>query len=104
MKKNSSKGRLMLILLNVDIDKSINFIFKNTLDLMRNGISKECYVLETPLIIELADLHFTTFHSSSENYATFNRSILIYNLAIERSPGFGSNKSNYTQHYLYKRY
>jgi hypothetical protein len=35
----------------------------------------------------------TPFHSSSENFATFNRSIL-YNLAMERSPRFGSNISN----------
>ena len=45
-----------------------------------------------PAITRLG-LHFTTFHNSSENIATFTRSIL-YNLVMERSPGFGSNKSN----------
>jgi len=39
------------------------------------------------------DWHFTTFQSSSENNATFTRSI-YYHLALERSPRFGSNKSN----------
>ena len=40
-----------------------------------------------------SDWHFTAFKDSSENYATFTRSI-HYNLVLERSPSFGSNKSN----------
>jgi len=43
--------------------------------------------------ISRSEWPFTPFHSSSENFATFNRSIL-YNLAMERSPRFGSNISN----------
>ena len=40
-----------------------------------------------------SDWHFTAFKDSSENYATFTRSI-HYNLVLERSPSFGSNRSN----------
>jgi len=40
-----------------------------------------------------SDWHFTAFKDSSENFATFTRSI-HYNLVLERSPSFGSNKSN----------
>src|SRR5271156_7185988 len=40
-----------------------------------------------------SDWHFTAYQNSSENYATFNRSI-HYNLVLVRSPGFGSNRSN----------
>ena len=40
-----------------------------------------------------SDWHFTAFQNSSENYATFTRSILN-NLALERSSSFGSNKNN----------
>src|SRR6218665_970013 len=43
------------------------------------------------------DWPFTPFHSSSENYATFTRSI-HYNLAMERSPRFGYNRSNLTRY------
>nr|QCI56452.1 hypothetical protein [Hypsizygus marmoreus] len=35
----------------------------------------------------------TAYQNSSENYATFTRSI-HYNLVLVRSPGFGSNRSN----------
>ena len=38
----------------------------------------------------------TTYQNSSENYATFNRSI-HYNLVLVRSPGFGSNRSTVAQ-------
>jgi len=41
-----------------------------------------------------SDWHFTAFKDSSENYATFTRSI-HYNLVLERSPSFGSNWSNF---------
>jgi hypothetical protein len=44
--------------------------------------------------ITSSDWHFTAFQNSSENFATFNRSI-HYNLVLERSTGFGSNNSNY---------
>jgi len=40
-----------------------------------------------------SDWHFTAYQNSSENYATFTRSI-YYNLVLVRSPGFGSNRSN----------
>jgi len=43
------------------------------------------------------DWPFTPFHSSSENYATFTRSI-HYNLAMERSPRFGYNRSNLSRY------
>ena len=45
-----------------------------------------------PAITSL-DWHFTAFQNSSENIATFTRSI-HYNLVLERSTGFGSNRSN----------
>ena len=45
-----------------------------------------------PAITRL-DWHFTTFQNSSENYATFTRSI-HYNLVLERSSSFGSNRNN----------
>ena len=45
-----------------------------------------------PAITRL-DWHFTTFQNSSENYATFTRSIR-YNLVLERSSSFGSNRNN----------
>ena|ERR1700742_799056 len=44
--------------------------------------------------ITSSDWHFTAFQNSSENSATFNRSI-HYNLVLERSTDFGSNNSNY---------
>lgn len=44
--------------------------------------------------ITSSDWHFTAFQNSSENFATFNRSI-HYNLVLERSTDFGSNNSNY---------
>jgi hypothetical protein len=40
-----------------------------------------------------SDWHFTAFQNSSENFATFTRSILL-NLALERSSSFGSNRNN----------
>lgn len=40
-----------------------------------------------------SDWHFTASQNSSENYATFTRSI-HYNLVLGRSPSFGSNRSN----------
>jgi len=43
--------------------------------------------------ITRSDWYFAAFKDSSENYATFTRSI-HYNLDLERSPGFGSNRSN----------
>jgi len=43
--------------------------------------------------ITRSDWYFAAFQNSSENYATFTRSI-HYNLVLERSPGFGSNRSN----------
>ena len=43
--------------------------------------------------ITRSDWHFTAFQDSSENYATFTRSI-HYNLVLKRSPSFGSNRSN----------
>ena len=43
--------------------------------------------------ITRSDWYFAAFKDSSENYATFTRSI-HYNLVLERSPGFGSNRSN----------
>ena len=39
------------------------------------------------------DQHFTAYHISSENFATFTRPTL-YSLDVVRSPGFGSNMSN----------
>lgn len=42
------------------------------------------------------DWHFTPFHSSSQNTATFIRSVHL-NLAIKRSSGFGSNLKYLTQ-------
>jgi len=47
------------------------------------------------------DWPFTPFHSSSENYATFTRSI-HYNLAMERSPRFGYNRSNLSRYCFIK--
>jgi len=43
--------------------------------------------------ITRSDWHFTAFQNSSENNATFTRSI-HYNLVLKRSPRFGSNRSN----------
>ena len=40
-----------------------------------------------------SDWHFTAFQNSSENTATFTRSIRI-NLVLERSSSFGSNRNN----------
>jgi len=55
--------------------------------------------------ITRSDWHFTAFQNSSENNATFNRSI-HYNLVLKRSPRFGSNRSNlsitiFIQYYAY---
>jgi len=41
-----------------------------------------------------------TYHNSSENIATFTRSV-HYNLIMARSPHFGSNSSNLTRFYSY---
>src|SRR5882762_2711900 len=42
--------------------------------------------------ITSSDWHFTAFQNSSENYATFNRSI-HYNLVLERSTGFHGDQN-----------
>ena len=44
-----------------------------------------------------------TYHNSSENIATFTRSV-HYNLIMARSPHFGSNISNLTRFYVYTIY
>jgi hypothetical protein len=57
----------------VDIDKTINFIFKNILDLMRQGINEDGAVLETTLIIELAYryLRFVKFNTISKKWKNY---------------------------------
>ena len=51
------------------------------------------------------DWYFATFQNSSENYATFTRSIRFRNLVLERSPNFGSNRNNLSKTiFIFKKF